>query len=68
MYLRILSSRIFEDEPRKICSHLSGKGVKGRFFGLRQKITLIKGKEGKNRNSSARRKEGGELVYILPTF
>ena len=45
MYLRILSSWIFEDEPSKICSHLRGKGVKGRFFGLMQKITLLKGKE-----------------------
>ena len=44
MYLRILSSRIFEDEPSKICSHSSGKGIKGRFFGLREQITLIKGK------------------------
>ena len=51
MYLHILSSWIFEDEPSKICSHLSGKGIKGRFFELRQKITLIKGKERKNRNS-----------------
>lgn len=68
MYLRIFSSRNFEDEPSKICSHSSGKGIKGRFFGLREKITLIKGKERKNRNSSARREEGGELLYILPTF
>ena len=45
MYLRILSSRIFEDELSKICSHSSGKGIKGRFLGLRQKITLLKGKE-----------------------
>ena len=49
MYLRVLTSRTFEDEPSKICSHLSGKGIKGRFFGLRQKITLLRGKEMKGK-------------------
>lgn len=47
MYLRILSSRIFEDEPSKICSHLSGKGIKGRFFGVKAEnhTNKRKGKE-----------------------
>ena len=29
-----MSSRFFENQPNEICSHLSEKASKGRFFGL----------------------------------
>ena len=47
-------SRFFENQPNEICSHLSEKASKGRFFGLDKlqiKITLTKKKERRKRKS-----------------
>ena len=56
-----ISSRFFENQPNEICSHLSEKASKGRFFApdiSGSKITLKKEKE--RRKERARRRKGEE--------
>ena len=56
------SSQSFENVPSKICSHLIGKGPKGRIF-LRPicpKITQAMAKERKNRKIKEKRRRRGE--------
>lgn len=56
------SSQSFENVPSKMCSHLIGKGPKGRIF-LRPicpKITQAKAKERKNRKIKEKRRRRGE--------
>ena len=49
-----MSNRFFENQPNKICSHLSEKASKGRFFKpgkLQIKIAVTKEKKRKKRKS-----------------
>ena len=54
-----ISSRLFENQPNEICSHLSKKPLKGRLFGpdeLQNHTNKRKGKEKKKERGG--RKEG----------
>ena len=68
------SHRFFENQPNKICSHLSEKASKGLFLNPRSsKITVTKQKEMRKR---ATRRKGGEekkamvalSVFIMTTL
>ena len=72
-----MSSRFFENQRNEICSHLSEKASKGRFFGFDklQNHSVTKKKERRKRKT-ARRKKGGEekeamvalLLFIMAIF
>ena len=64
-----ISSRFFENEPNEICSHLSEKGPKGRFFAPDK----LKSHTSKGRNEEEERKGRDTameavLVFILATL
>ena len=54
-----VSSRFFENEPSEICSHLSEKEPKDRFFAP-DKLQNHTRNEKERRKKRARRKKGGE--------
>ena len=47
---------MFENAPTKICSHLSAKRLKGKFFVSSQKVIPAKKKERTNRKSEEKEK------------
>ena len=51
-----MSSRFFENQPSEICSHLSEKASKGRFFGLDK----LQNHSNEEKRKTVRRKKGGE--------
>ena len=54
------SSRVFENQPNKICSHLSEKALKDRFFKpekFQNHCNEGKGKESKSEEKERRRRE-----------
>lgn len=65
MYLRILSSRIFEDELSKICSHSSGKGIKRQVFGVKAENHTIKRKGKIETAQLGERKEENQFIFCL---
>ena len=61
------SSRLFENQPNEICSHLSGKASKGSFLGpISSKNHTNEGK-GKEKKKRARRKKGKE-IFVMATL
>ena len=66
-----ISSRYFEKQPNKICSHLSEKASKGRFLNsekLQNHVNKGKGKEKKKERGEEKKAMGALLVFIMATL
>ena len=70
-----ICSRLFENQPNEICSHLSEKALKGRLFGpdeLQNHTNKRKGKEKKKerggRKKGKRKKSNGCILSVHNGF
>ena len=66
-----ISSRFFENQPNKICSHLNEKASKGRFREpgeLQNHINEGKGKEKKKERGEEKKAMVALLVFIMATL
>ena len=62
-----ISSRFFENQPNEICSHLSEKASKGRFF-KRDKLQNHSKRKEKRKSEEKETRRREKAMAALPTF
>ena len=63
-----ISSRFFENQPNEICSHLSEKASKGRFFGPDKLQNHSKGKENEKERGGRKEVQRKKTMVALSVF